>query len=76
MWNLEHTDTFCGQANYCWVRRETVDADNHRQLIRKAKEWAGFTGLRCRVDNFGDMIQITPTGKHRLLQTVFATWAD
>ena len=75
-WNLEHTDTFCGEANYCWVRRETINAANDRQVVRAAKRFAGFTGLRCRTDNFGDMIQITPVGKHRLLQTVFATWSD
>lgn len=23
-WNVEYTDTFGGEANYCWVRRATV----------------------------------------------------
>lgn len=23
-YNVELTDTFCGEANYCWVRRATV----------------------------------------------------
>ena len=77
MWNLEHTDTFGGEANYCWVRRDSITGQlTDRQVIRKAKAFAGFTGLRCRVDNMGDMIQITPVGRHRLLQTVFATWDD
>lgn len=23
-YNVEYTDTFAGEANYCWVKRETV----------------------------------------------------
>lgn len=23
-WNVEYTDTFCGEANYSWVRRDQV----------------------------------------------------
>ena len=24
-WNVEYTDTFAGEANYCWVRRATIE---------------------------------------------------
>lgn len=74
-WNLEQTDTFGGEANYCWVRRAEITATNDRQVVRKAKAFAGYTGLRCRVDNIGDMIQITPIGRNAELTTVFATVA-
>lgn len=75
-WNLEQTDTFGGEANYSWVRREQIEAESNRQVIRRAKAWAGYTGRRCRVDNRGDMIQITPVGRNRELTTVFATWSE
>jgi hypothetical protein len=75
-WNVEQTDTFGGEANYCWVRRETIEAKSDRDLVRKAKAFAGYTGRRCRVDNLGNMVQITPIGKHRELTTVFCTWSE
>ena len=76
-WQLEHTDTFGGEANYCWVHRETIDHDmTNLALVRKAKAFAGFTGLRCVVDNYGDSFTIRPVGKHAPCQIVFATWQD
>jgi hypothetical protein len=24
-WNVEYTDTFAGEANYCWVKRAVVE---------------------------------------------------
>lgn len=71
---FEYTDTFCGEANYSWARRqefEAKDSISDRTIIRKAKAFAGFTGLRCRVDKFEDTLQITPIGKHAPCQTVF-----
>jgi hypothetical protein len=76
MIHFEHTDLFGGEANYSWVRRhsfnETGELSN-RALVRKAKAWAELTGLRCKVDNYGDMIRIdaTPAG---LLHVVFITF--
>jgi len=72
--HFEHTDTFGGDANYCWVRRETLETDkplSDLAIVRRAKAFAGFTGIRCRTDNFGDTIQITPQG---ICQTVFVTF--
>jgi hypothetical protein len=48
----EVTDTFGGEANYCWVRRGTVRARSLRGAIRviKARE-----GIACRhtTDSYG-----------------------
>ena len=30
LWNIEVTDTFAGEANYCWVRRYQVRAKSER----------------------------------------------
>lgn len=75
--HFEHTDTYGGEANYCWVRRETIEMPDNatdRQIVIAAKRFAGFTGMRCRVDDYGDMLQITPIGRHRLLHTLFVTF--
>ena len=75
-WNLEHTDTFGGEANYCWVNRAEIEAETDRAVIRAAKRFAGLTGQRCRTESCGDMIQITPIGRNAPCVTVFATWAE
>lgn len=73
--NLEHTDTFGGDANYSWVRRAHIPADglSDRALVRRAKAWAGLTGRRCRVENYGDTIAIYPRG---ICQVVFANYSE
>lgn len=72
--NLEHTDTFAGEANYSWVRRAHVPADvSDRALVRRAKAWAGLTGRRCRVENYGDTIAIYPRGMATVL---FITYSE
>ncbi len=73
-WSLEHTDTFGGEANYCWVRRETIELPENatrRQIVTAAKRFAGFTGMRCRVDDYGSELTITPSG---MCQAVYVTY--
>ena len=71
---LEHTDTFGGEANYCWVKRAFTERDmTPRQEIRFAKAWAGLTGIRCRVENYGDMTAIYPRG---ICQVVFIDFIE
>lgn len=63
--NFELTGTFGGEANYSWVKRSTIEAPDtvsDLALVRRAKKFAGFTGLRCRVDRLGDTIAIYPAG--------------
>lgn len=85
--DVEHTDTFGGEANYCWVNRYRIDGipertgyspdETHkrerRYLVRKAKALCGLTGVRCDVEYYGDMIRINPRG---ICQVVFISWAD
>ena len=35
VFNVEVTDTFGGDANYCWVNRYKVQARNHREALRR-----------------------------------------
>jgi len=36
-YEVEMTDTFGGDANYSWVKREVIEADSHKQAITKFK---------------------------------------
>lgn len=70
---FEHTDTFGGESNYSWVRREEYTGNNKSDLaiIRAAKKFAGISGVRSRVENYGDMLAIYPAG---VCQVVFIQW--
>ena len=64
-WNLELTDTFGGEANYCWCRRETIelpDTATDRQVITAAKAALGLTGVRCRRFDHGEGFELRPIG--------------
>jgi len=83
-YQVEVTDTFGGEANYSWVRRCTIEAPTaeyrspayRRTLVRRAKAAAGWTGLRCVVDDYGDSYRITPSGRRAPCWVMFITWDD
>ena len=77
-WAIEVTDTFGGEANYCWVRRYSVDVRSDKQatIVRAAKAAAGWSGMRCAVDNYGDSFTVRPIGRHAPLWIMFITWSD
>ena len=61
--NVELTDTYGGEPNYSWVKRDKIETkDTKRAIIQKAKAWAGFTGIRCDVDGHDSFITIKPRG--------------
>jgi len=39
---IEMTDTFGGEANYCWVNRFIVSASSERGAMRKVARETGF----------------------------------
>lgn len=39
---IEMTDTFGGEANYCWVNRFIVSASSERGAMRKVAKETGF----------------------------------
>ena len=64
VYEIEMTDTFGGEANYSWVRRENFSADasaSNRLLVMRAKKILGITA-RHETDDFGDEIVIRPRG--------------
>ena len=75
-WNLEYTDTFGGEANYCWVRRARIESkpgESQRGIMRRAKVILGLSGLRGRTVGYGDMFEFRPYGMATVL---FVTWND
>lgn len=76
-YQLEYTDTFGGEANYCWVNRAWI-ADrepvmSRRSLVRAAKAWAGLTGVRCDTSDMGDLVTIRP---HSMATVLFVAWTE
>ena len=61
--NCEYTDTFGGQANYCWVDRVTLELpDNLSDLaiVRRAKAALGLNGVKGQMFSHGDMWEFRP----------------
>jgi len=59
-YNYEYTDTFGGEANYCWVRRGEVLAKNWLGAVRKVKTELGLNGVKCKREFYADMIRLVP----------------
>jgi len=49
-YNIEVTDTFSGEANYCWVHRYKVKA---KSILGAAQKLSRLEGLNFRKD-YGD----------------------
>lgn len=69
-YQIEITDTFGGEANYSWVKRYDLPLDLYedgrrraKRLIRAAKRAAGWTGMRCAVEDYGDGFTLRPAGR-------------
>lgn len=67
---VEFTDTYGGEANYCWVDRYKVSARDLKHAITKAKQ-ARYHGMnpftnrplpRHTLSDFGDMLRIDMNG--------------
>ena len=79
MYEVEHTDTFGGEANYCWVRRYEINArgktpkGERLSLVRQAKALCGLSGVRAKTSVYDDTLEIRPNG---ICQVIFITWID
>jgi hypothetical protein len=62
---IEVTDTFGGEANYSWVRREKIRIQSNAtraQITRAVKRATGYSGVPCRSEYFGDCGALYPRG--------------
>lgn len=65
LWHVELTDTFAGEANYGWVRRDQLelpDTATDRQIVTAAKAALGLTGCPCRRFDYGEGFELRPVG--------------
>jgi len=77
MWKIEVTDTFGGEANYCWVKRGKTKANTRRGIIEAVKTVAGWHGwCRVNVQSYGDMWEIRPAASSGIPQIAFVTWEE
>lgn len=51
---VEVTDTFAGEANYCWVHRFKVHASSFIGAVRKVRREMGLPPAKIN-GNYGDM---------------------
>jgi hypothetical protein len=52
---------------------EAPDTLSDRAIVRRAKAWAGLSGIRSRVEKMGDLIAIWPVG---ICHVVFITFGE
>ena len=48
---IEHTDLYCGSANYSWLNRASIDSDGltDNQITRRLKKKIGINVLKSRL---------------------------
>lgn len=69
---FELTDTFGREANYSWVKRETIqvpDGTPDKLIIALARAWVGWR-VRSEIDKFNDSadtIALRPRGRCEVL---------
>lgn len=74
MYKAEMTDTFTGEANYCWVKRADLEgAKTLRGAVRMAKKAFDMVGVRCTASNYGDEVRLDVRGA---CIVIFVRWED
>lgn len=61
--DVEYTDTFAGEANYCWVKRYELELPtklSDRAIMQRIKKVAGLSGERGRSYCHGDRWEFRP----------------
>lgn len=66
--HYEITDTYGGEANYSWVKRGKIKCkpgEDYSDLVavRRVKKSAGWENMRCKREDYGDMIVLRPVGQ-------------
>ena len=64
---VEHTDTFGGEANYCWVNRFKVSAPSARAALTKVKKELWHRCPRAKVSDYGDQLRADIIGSPECL---------
>ena len=71
---IEYTDTFCGEANYSWVKRFELTVPEElsdKTLMRIAKELCGLAGVRGQWYECSDSLKFIPANSNTVLFITF-----
>lgn len=72
-YHVECTDTYGGEANYCWVRRFAVNACSLRGAAIVAARHLGYSGRIRREGTWGDGARWDVQG---MAVCFFISWGD
>jgi hypothetical protein len=73
-YTVEYTDTFGGEANYAWVKRDNflVEPTAPLSFVKGfAKNLMGLKGVRGTWEDYGDTLKFTPRGSCTVLFVSF-----
>lgn len=61
---VEYTDTFGGEANYCWVKRDSfmLESVDVKFVKAFAKDLMGLKGVKGMWEDYGDDLIFRPRG--------------
>ena len=71
---IEYTDTFCGEANYAWVKRFELTVPEElstKTIMRIAKELCGLAGVRGQWYECSDSLKFIPANSNTVLFITF-----
>lgn len=64
-WDIVVTDTFGGELNFCWrddYHIELPKGASDRSVVIAAKKAAGYTGVKCDTEHYGDSFRLNVRG--------------
>jgi len=65
---IEWTECVAREPQYQTFETITIEAPTRQAAIRRAKKWAGITGLRCeKVEWMGQVTGLIPRGLGKVL---------
>ena len=77
VWEVQHTDTYGGEANYSWVKREEIrvaKGAKRRSIMVHAMRAIGMSGVKIKeVENWGDTYKVTWRG---IAQVAFVSFKE
>jgi len=60
-YEIELTDTFGGEANYCWVKRQEIEIPDDlsgRALVRRSKQLLEVSHIPHRKTDYGETLRL------------------
>jgi hypothetical protein len=71
---VQVTDTFGGEANYCYKHDYEITlpaSASDRSIVIAAKKVAGWSGVKCDTENYGDSFTLRPRNRNEIMFITF-----